>query len=232
MVRGMIRILLAMSLLASIMSVTRSAAAQEAAPLRYREFELGSNLAAVAKLTGADPSTAKVVHSRPSVMTDLEWRPRYRSGSGGDSDPVAVMLFRFLDNRLYMIVVEYDRRRTEGMTPADMVRAISETYGISEIPSKPIGSTGRYAYPDTPLGVWGDGDATISLVRVSYPESYRLVVASLELQALAKVAADAAARLDKQEAPQRELDRQKKEASDSRAATEKVKTENQATFKP
>ena len=43
---------------------------------RYREFQLGSDLASVAKLTGTPPSGARVIHARPAVMQDLEWRPR------------------------------------------------------------------------------------------------------------------------------------------------------------
>ncbi len=58
--------------------------AQAPPHFQYREFELGSNLASIAKLTGADVSKAKVIHSRPAVLRELEWRPRYRAGSGLD----------------------------------------------------------------------------------------------------------------------------------------------------
>ena len=207
--------------------------AQAPPHFQYREFELGSSLASIAKLTGAEAAKAKVIHSRPAVLKELEWRPRYRTGSEPMTDPVDLIVFRFHDDRLYMMVVDYDRRRTAGMTSTDMVAAITATYGaVSQIPSRPLGPAGQYSFPDTPLGVWGDQSTTISLSRVAYPESFRLVVTSPELQELAKVASDTAVRLDKEEAPQREIDRQKREATDSLAASEKLKAENKATFKP
>src|SRR5687767_3174024 len=67
--------------------------AQEA--VRYREFVMGSDIATVAKLAGAVPASAKIVHSRPAVLQDLEWRPRYYSiGAAQLTDPVDVMVFK------------------------------------------------------------------------------------------------------------------------------------------
>ena len=87
--------------------------AQEVA--RYRDFVLGSDLAAVAKLAGAATSSAKVIHARPNMMQDLEWRPRYYSGGNSPlTDPVDTLLFKFYDDQLFTIVADYDRRRTEG----------------------------------------------------------------------------------------------------------------------
>ena len=67
---------------------------------------------------------------------------------------------------------------------------------------------------------------------MTYPESFRLVVALTRLENLARTATEAAVRLDTAEAPQREIARQKKLAADSAAAQEKAKTENKAQFKP
>jgi hypothetical protein len=207
--------------------------AQEA--FSYREYQLGSGLASIVKLTGAAPSGAKTIHSRPAMMQDLEWRPRYSaSGVSPQADPVGMMLFRFYDDQLFSIVIDYDRKRTEGMSAADMVAAISATYGpVAQVPSRRLGSaTPQYGFPDTPLGVWGTSDYSLTLFRVAYPESFRLVVALTRLEDLARVASAEAVRLDKNEAPQRELDRQKKEASDVAAAKDKASSENKAQFKP
>ena len=207
--------------------------AQEA--FRYREFQLGSDLASVAKLTGSASSGARIIHSRPAVMQDLEWRPRYYSGGASPlTDPVDLMLFRFYDDKLFMVVVDYDRRRTEGMSPADMIAAVSATYGpVSQVPSRRLGTpTVQYGFPDTPLAGWGNDEYSVTLLRVAYPESFRLVVALTRLESLARTASAAAVRLDNDEAPQRELDRQKQEASDSAAAQEKAKAENKAQFRP
>ena len=83
----------------------------------------------------------------------------------------------------------------------------------------------------TACGV-GDCRYSVTLLRVPYPESFRLVVASTRLENLAHTASAAAVQLDKAEAPQREIDRQKNEASDLAAAQEKTKSENKAQFKP
>jgi hypothetical protein len=208
-------------------------AAQE--PMRYREFLLGSDLVSVAKIAGAAPSGAKVIHARPALMQELEWRPRHYSvGASPLTDPVDVMLFKFYDDQLFMVVADYDRRRTAGMSPADMIAAISETYGpISQVPSRRLGTpTVQYGFPDTPLAVWGTAEHSVTLLRVAYPESFRLVVALTRLENLARTATAAAVRMDTDEAPQREIDRQKREAAASAAAQEKAKTENKAQFRP
>jgi hypothetical protein len=204
--------------------------------LRYREFQLGSNLASVAKLTGALPSGAAVIHQRPAVMKDLEWRPRYFSGGvSPQTDPVDLVLFRFYDDQLFRVVVDYDRDRTEGMTEADMIEAMTATYGPAS--SKPLPKASRtpvvaYGVPDTPLAIWGDIEGSVTLLRVAYPKSFRLVLASTALESLARTAAAEAVRLDAHEAPQRELARQQKEAADSLAAQQKAKSENKAVFRP
>ena len=216
-----------------ILLSTQAPSAQEA--FRYRDFQLGSNVASIAKLTGSSSSGAKTIHTRPALMQDLEYRPRsYAGGAAPAVDPVDLMLFRFYDDQLFMVVVDYDRRRTAGMSPVDMIAAVSETYGpVSQLPSRRLGTpTVQYGFPDTPLAVWGNDEYSVTLLRVPYPESFRLVVASTRLENLAHTATAAAVQLDKAEAPQREIDRQKNEASDLAAAQEKAKTENKAQFKP
>ena len=216
-----------------ILLSTHAPSGQEA--FRYRDFQLGSNVASIVKLTNSSSSGAKTIHTRPALMQDLEYRPRsYAGGVSPVVDPVDLMLFRFYDDQLFMVVVDYDRRRTAGMSPADMIAAVSETYGpVSQVPSRRLGTpTVQYGFPDTPLAVWGNEEYSVTLLRVPYPESFRLVVASTRLENLANTASTAAVQLDKAEAPQREIDRQKNEASDLAAAQEKAKTDNKAQFKP
>jgi hypothetical protein len=208
-------------------------AAQE--PFRYREFQLGSDLATILKLTGANPQAAKVIHARPAVIKELEWRPRYSPrGEAPQTDPVDVMVFRFYEDQLSTVIVDYDRRRTEGMNAADLIAAITAIYGpTSTLASRPIGPpTSQYGFPDTPLAVWGDAEYSVTLLRVAYPAAFRLVVTQTGLENLARRASVMATKLDADEAPQREIARQKKEVDDSLAAQEKAKTENMAVFKP
>lgn len=207
--------------------------AQEA--FQYRDFRMGTDLPSVAKLTSTPVTAAKLIHARPVEMKDLEWRPRNYSGAATpQNDSVDLILFRFYDNQLFKVIVDYDRRRTEGMSAADMIEAISATYGpVSELPSRSLGTpTLQYGFPDTPLGVWGNADYSVTLLRVAYPAAFRLVVASTRLDELARVASIAAVRQDAVEAPQRELDRLQRDAAASAAAQEKLKTENKAQFRP
>ena len=137
-------------------------------PFRYREFQLGSDLASIGKLTGTAAAVAKVIHPRPAIIKELEWRPRYATrGESPQTDPVDTMVFRFYEDQLFAVIVDYDRRRTEGMTAADMIAAITATYGpTSRLASRPIGTqTGGYGFPDTPLAIWGDTEHSVTLLR-------------------------------------------------------------------
>src|SRR5437899_5157236 len=95
----------------------------------YRVFRLGMDLHAVEKQAEMKTSEAKMIHQRPAVMQDLEWRPRGFPARTAESDPVKDVLLSFYNGQLFRIVANYDRYRTEGMTPEDMIDAISATYG-------------------------------------------------------------------------------------------------------
>ena len=203
--------------------------------MRYRDFELGSSLRTVAALTSAQPSQAKIIHQRPAVIQELEWRPRYYSSNGAPaSDPVAVVTFNFFNDQLFRIVIDYDRHRTAGMTESDLIEAVTNTYGQASKPTAGMNATlpARYGVPDTPVAIWGDAENVVTLLRVAYPETFRLVLAHTRLEHLARAAAVEAARLDVEEAPQRELARRKKEVDETDAAREKSRIENKAVFKP
>jgi hypothetical protein len=47
---------------------------------RYREFELGASVATVTAVT-QNAARVKTVHSRPALLQQLEWRPRYMAGA-------------------------------------------------------------------------------------------------------------------------------------------------------
>jgi hypothetical protein len=91
---------------------------------RYREFQLGTNLPAIAKQIRVKPSDAKAIHERPAMIQELEWRAPLMDSSQR-SDSVGNILFRFYNGELYRLVVTYDPERTEGMTAEDLVEALS-----------------------------------------------------------------------------------------------------------
>ena len=80
---------------------------------------------------------------------------------------------------------------------------------------------------------WEDASHSVVLYRTSsYRDSYRLLITDTRLEAVARTAEAQATRLDAQEAPARELARQKKELDDSRAAGEKARAVNKGGFRP
>jgi hypothetical protein len=204
---------------------------------RYREFELGSDVAVVSTLTGTASSDLKVIHHRPALIQELTWRPRYgaRRPASSDTESVEQVVFGFHDGRLFRVTVDYDRGRTKGLIDADMIEAVSAIYGS---PVKPPVARRRPALsidddPGTPIAQWGNVDNSVMLYRVSsYTTSFRLVVTAEPIAALARTAAARAFVLDDREAPQREAARKKKEAEDRRAAEEKTRSTNKATFRP
>src|SRR5712692_7654336 len=80
---------------------------------RYREFQFGMNLLAAAKQADMKPSEARVIHQRPAVIQELEWRGPRSLGSSPQADPVTGVLFSFYNGELFRMVVNYDQYRTE-----------------------------------------------------------------------------------------------------------------------
>jgi hypothetical protein len=201
---------------------------------QYRDLPLGSDLLSIARAIDVPPSEAKAIHQRPALMQELEWRPRYSvSLATRQADPVELVVFGFYDDQLYRVVVDYDRGRTEGLTNADMIEAISEIYGP---PSKPTPGKKRVAAAgvdgDTPIARWADAESSVTLLRRPYQVTFRMIVVSTRLERLARIAGAEAVRLDARAAPQREVARQKKEVNDSRVTREQARVANKAAFKP
>lgn len=204
---------------------------------RYRSFELGADVAAVSALTGGAASEATVVHQRPVLLQDLTWRPsRWTPGSNSNStDPVDQVLFSFSNDHLFRIVVDYVHDRTAGMTNADMVDAISAVYGPSVKPTRgPVRVQSQMEIESgSALARWGDTEHAVVLYRTSsYGEPFRLIVTDLAVADQAQKGAIQAVRLDEQEAPRREIAREKKEQDDSRTASEKARSANKGFFRP
>jgi hypothetical protein len=202
---------------------------------RYREFQLGMNLLAVAKQADVKPSEARVVYQRPAVIHELEWRPRSSSSSSAQADPVREILFSFYNDQLYRIVVSYDQVRTEGLTDEDLIEGISAKYGTPTMPvAKITSSSASQVYSDSEkvIARWEDSQYSFNLFRSSYGSAPGMLVFSKQLEALAQVAILKAIRLNDEEAPQREIERQKKQADEKRAAGQKARPVNKANFRP
>ena len=62
---------------------------------RYRNFQFGEALPALAKQAGLELSGVKLVHERPAVIQELEWPIWLGDGSAPQTDPVKTILFSF-----------------------------------------------------------------------------------------------------------------------------------------
>jgi hypothetical protein len=202
---------------------------------QYRDFRLGSSTALVAKAAGTTQvGELQTLHARPALIQELQWRPPYRPEQGAGLDPVRDVVFRFVDDQLFQMLVTYERSRTEGLTAADMIAAITSAYGPVErgsaVPSGPVG----YAAVDTAtvLATWRNEGSRMALQHYDYGGGYSLVITSVALEQRARTATASAVAIDKTEAPAREAARLKSQGEASRDAAERTRSVNKGGFKP
>jgi len=197
---------------------------------KYRHFTFGMSLTRVLERTDQKMADVKVIHGRPSLIQELTWWPPNLPGTSFRSDTVEQILFSFYNAELYKISVTYDRTSTEGLTAEDMVKSISAKYGpaTSVKPQVDSATNERYDMRQKPVATWEDSQYSFNLVRSSFSGSFELLIYSKRLNAEAEVALAEAVKLEKQEEPQREAERQKKQIGDLEATRQK----NQKSFRP
>ena len=200
---------------------------------RYREFELGASVAAVTTVTQTTARDLKTIHSRPAVLQELQWQPRYTRGAPvPDRDSIGEVVFGFVDDRLFRMSITYARERTNGLTNEDMIGSLTAVYGApSSVQPRPRSSTDAFNTPVV-LAEWRESDAVMVLQRTRYNETYVLVVTSLSLDAIASKAQATAVVLDQREAPAREAALLQQRADDQRQAEELARSVNKKTFRP
>jgi len=197
---------------------------------KYRHFTLGMSLTRVLERTDQKMVDVKVIHGRPALVQEVNWWPPNLPGTSFQSDTVEQILFSFYNGELYKIFVTYDRTSTEGLTAEDMVKSISAKYGpaTSVKPKVDSATNERYDMRQEPVATWEDSQYSFNLVRSSSSGSFELVIYSKRLNAEAEIALAQAVKLEKQEEPQREAERQKKQIGDLEAKQQK----NQKSFRP
>ena len=180
---------------------------------KYRTFSLGTSMANVLRHTDQKLADVKVIHDRPAVIQELTWWPPNLPGASFRADTVEQILFSFYNGALYKISVTYDRTSTEGLTAEDMVKSISTKYGPATNIALEIDSAtnDRYEVKQKPVASWEDSQYSFDLVRSSFSDVFGLVIYSKRVNAEAELAIAEAVRLDQQEGPKREAQRQKKE---------------------
>jgi hypothetical protein len=200
----------------------------------YREFHFGMDLAATAEQAGLNVAKAKVIHQRPAVIQELAWRPQLTVDFSRQGDPVRSVLFSFYNGQLFQILVVYDRYRTEGLSAEDVIEAISAEYGPATQPAAEVTFSSSQVYNNKELVIarWEDSLYSFNLFRSAFQPTFGMVGFSKRLDVLARAAIADAIRLDEQEAPQLEIDRQKKQEGKERAGREKARLANKPNFRP
>src|SRR6266481_8175963 len=197
---------------------------------RYRRFALGSSLPAISKQVGQGERQATLISESPALIQEMTYWQIDASNSLGRTEPVSHISFNFYNGVLYRITVVYDQQETEGLTEEDMVKAISARYGVGvrlypeiEFPSHDV-----YSSPEKVIAQWDDSENSVNFFHSTSPDSFGLVLFSKRLNAQAEAAIVESAKLAKEQAPQKEIDRQKKQVDDLGIARQK----NIKSFRP
>ena len=201
---------------------------------RYREFELGASVATVTAVT-QNAARVMIVHSRPALLQQLEWRPRYMAGAPqADRDSIGEVVFSFVDDQLFQISIAYAQDRTSGLTDEDMVGSLTAVYGAPSSPSPRTRTTSSAVALDAPVVIaeWRHAETTVVLQRKEYSDSFFLVITSLPLDTIARKAQATAVAMDQREAPAREAALLKKRADDEKVAAERTRSTNKKVFQP
>lgn len=216
-----------------VLAVGAVAALSAAEFNKYRDFHFGMSLEEAAKPAGTKATDVVVTHHRPAIIQTMEWRPGFSYTFGANRvDPVREGLLRFYNGELFQIVATYDAQKVEGMTEADMVAAISKTYGVATLPGGRVAYRSNYGETTPLLARWETKDHSASLVQTGDRASYALILTQKRLDALVQVSLIESARLDVLEAPQRALEERRKQAASDRLAQGKARSVNLPNFKP
>jgi hypothetical protein len=196
---------------------------------KYRDFSLGTTLIKLAKQVDEKPGDARVMHQSPALIQKVTSWPA-QSYHAASPDPVEKIVFSFLDGRLYRIAVAYDDSTTKGITAEDMIQAVSAKYGTAKRPSADSNPPAILSYTsaDTQLALWEDSQYSVALSRSPLSQSFQLVVLSKQLDSQADAAIAEAVKHEREDAPQREIARVKKEADD----LEVLREANLKAFRP
>ena len=197
---------------------------------KYRHFTLGMRLTKVLERTEQRVADVKVVHGRPALIQELTWWPPSLPGASFQSDTVEQILFSFYNGELYLMSVTYDQTATKGLTEEDMVKSISEKYGPATYIALAIdfATNDRYDVTQKPVASWEDAQYSFNLVRSSFTDRLGLIIYSKRVNAEAELAIAEAVKLEEQEDPNREAERQKKQTDDLEVARQK----NRKIFHP
>lgn len=197
---------------------------------RYRALSLGTSLPAILKYTGQKPVDVKLIHSRPALIQEVTWWPSNTSGTTAQPDDVREIVFSLYNGELYKMSVTYDRSSTQGLTTPDMMKAVTAKYGpvtnfVLAIDSP---TNDQYDLRAKTIASWGDAQYGVDLVRSPFTDDFGLVIYSKRMNADVESAIAESVKLEEQERPTREAERQQKATDDLEATRQK----NRKVFQP
>ena len=200
---------------------------------KYRNFEFGMSVESLAQQIQVKASDARTIYTRPALIQTLEWNPTSYSAPAVAAS-IRAIRFDFYNHELFKMVVTYDSIGTEGLTAGDIIEAISAVYGTAGTPdeSVSISNSTTYQGQEKVLARWEDAQYSYNLFRNSYGLGFGLAAFSKTLDVMANNSSREADRLDKLEAPAKELARQKKQAEDAHTAQETARSLNKPKFRP
>jgi hypothetical protein len=192
---------------------------------KYRQFSLGASLAEVSKQIEQRPDNASMIQQRPATIQQMEWWPVPLS-LFAKSEPVQKVTLSFYNRTLYKMEVTYDSDATAGLTAADMIGAISASYGTATKVTDDVAphSGATYGAAEPAVAQWEDGRYSVTLSRDSFLSTFQLIVVSRQLNVQAEASVVEAAKQEREDAPQNEIARGKKAADD-------LETERQTNLK-
>jgi hypothetical protein len=197
---------------------------------KYRNFSLGMDLPTVLKYTGQKMADVKVIHSQPALVQEVTWWPPTSPGTTAQSDTVREIVFSLFNGELYKMAVTYDRTSTEGLTTPDMMRAVTAKYGpVANVPlAIDAAANDRYDMSAKIIASWEGSQYSVDLVRSAFTDDFGLVIYSKRVNADADLAIAEAVKLEVQERPKREAERQQMETDLLEVARQK----NRRIFQP
>jgi hypothetical protein len=196
----------------------------------YRGFSFGMSPAAVLKQTDMKMADVKTLHSQPALIQELTWWLPMLPGNSYQASSVREILFTFCDGQLYRMSATYDRSAIEGLKTEDLVQSIAAKYGP---PIKPptetdVSKAGPQGPEEKVVVLWEDAQYSLSLNRSYLANGFTLVMYSLQANAAADAAIAKAIKLEEEEGPLKEAERQKKEKDELAAA----RVKNLQSFRP
>lgn len=197
---------------------------------KYRDFSLGASVTTVSNQVNAKPADARVIRRSPASIQELRWWATQPYQPSAPPQSVQDILFSFYNGKLYKIAVTYDGAATQGLASADMVRAVSATYGVATLPVTEKNPTAKVAYSDAEeaIAFWENPQDSVTLSRSPLSNEFQLVIFSKQMNGQANAAIASAVRQEREDAPQREAARVKKEAD----ALEAARQANLKAFRP